>query len=236
MASFAKNGFLNSLSPGDRKLLEANASVVALDHGKQLQEQHARIESVYFPLNGIISLLTVMENGTAVESAMIGASGASGLAVGLGRPLAISRATVQAPGSALRISAAHVLKAARQSATLTGSIGAHQEIVLAHVQQTAACNGLHTAEQRLSRWLLQAQDLLVAGEIIPFTHEFLSSILGLRRSTVTLVAVSLQRAGSIHSKRGRIEILDKAALKTSACECYGAILALSRPPSSTAAG
>ena len=71
MASFAKNGFLSSLSPGDRRLLEANASVVTLDHGRQIQEQHARIESVYFPLNGIISLLTVMENGTAVESAMI---------------------------------------------------------------------------------------------------------------------------------------------------------------------
>jgi len=236
MASFPKNGFLSSLSRADRKLLEANASVVALDHGKQLQEQHARIENVYFPLNGIISLLTVMRNGTALESAMIGASGASGLAVGLGRPRAISRAMVQAPGTALRISAAHVLKAARQSATLAVCIGAHQEIVLAQVQQTAACNCAHTAEQRLSRWLLQAQDYLAAGETIPFTHEFLSSILGVRRSTVTLVAVSLQRSGSIHYKRGRIEILDKVALKASACECYGAILALSRAPLPTASG
>lgn len=236
MASFAKNGFLSSLSPGDRKLLEANASVVALDHGKQLQEQHARIENVYFPLNGIISLLTVLRNGTAIESAMIGAPGASGLAVGLGRPRAISRAVVQAPGTALRVPAAHVLKAARHSATLAGCIGAHQETVLAQVQQTAACNVVHTAEQRLSRWLLQAQDLIATGEIIPFTHEFLSSILGVRRSTVTLVAVSLQRAGSIYYKRGRIEILNRVALKTSACECYGAILALSRAPSGITTG
>jgi len=110
MAEFARNGFLKGLSPSDRRLLEPYATLVALDHGKQLQEQHERIEYVYFPLVGIISLLAVMKNGNEVEAAMIGASGASGIAVGLGRPLATSRATVQAQGSALRISATNFRK------------------------------------------------------------------------------------------------------------------------------
>ncbi|MEI9932309.1 MAG: Crp/Fnr family transcriptional regulator [Rhizomicrobium sp.] len=227
MADFAKNGFLNSLLPADRKHLEAHASLTTLIHGKQLQEQRARVEHVYFPLSGIISLLAVMKNGTAVESALVSASGAAGIAVGLGIPLAISRAVVQAPGSALRISAAHFLKIAKQSATLVMRVGVHQENLLAQVQQTAACNSVHTAEQRLARWLLQAQDNIADGELIPFTHEFLSNILGVRRSTVTLIAAALQRAGSIRYVRGRIEILDRPALKRTACECYEVIRILS---------
>lgn len=234
MADFARNGFLNALSPADCRLLELHASVTTLAHGKQLQEQHERIERVYFPLEGIISLLAVMKSGAAVEAAMLGASGALGISVGLGRPLATSRAIVQAPGLALQVSAPHFLKAARQSATLVARIGAHQENLLAQVQQTAACNGMHTAEQRLSRWLLQAQDHIADGEVIPFTHEFLSSILGVRRSTVTLVATSLQRMGSIRYARGRIQILDRAVLKSTACECYAAIHDLSREPVNSA--
>jgi CRP-like cAMP-binding protein len=232
MADFAKNGFLSSLLPTDRKLLEAHASLITLQHGKQLQEQHARIEHVYFPISGIISLLVVMKNGTSVESAMVSAPGAFGIAVGLERPLAISRAVVQAPGSALRISAAHFLKVARESATLVTRIGMYQESLLAQVQQTAACNSVHTAEQRLSRWLLQAQDYIADGEVVPFTQEFLSNILGLRRSTVTLIAASLQRAESIRYTRGRIEILDRPALEKTACECYEVIRALTEQPAS----
>lgn len=232
MASFAGNGFLGRLSPPDSDLLQEHATLIMLDHGKQLQEQHERIEKVHFPLEGIISLLTVIKNGTAIETAMLGAWGASGIAVGLGRPLATNRVIVQAPGTAFRISAAHFLKAARQSATLVTQIAAHQEIVLAHAQQTAACNGVHTAEQRLSRWLLQAQDYIAADQVIPFTHEFLSSILGVRRSTVTLIAASLQRAGSIRYARGRIQVLNRAALKRTACECYDVIRALDGGPSS----
>ena len=191
---------------------------------------------MHFPLAGIVSLLTVMKNGNAIETAMIGASGASGLAIGLGRPLATSRVIVQAPGAALRISAAQLLKATRQSATLVARIGLHQETVLAQVQQTAACNGIHTAEQRLSRWLVQAQDYIAEGEIIPFTHEFLSSILGVRRSTVTLIAASLQRAGLIRYTRGRIQVLDRAALRKAACECYDAVHALDEDSSRAARG
>jgi len=227
VADFTTNGFLNALAPTDRKLLEDHASLVTLTHSQQLHEQHQKIEFVHFPLSGIISFLTVMKNGTAVESAMISASGASGVAVGLGRPLGINRAIVQAPGMAFRIPAAQFLKATRQSATLVLRIGAYQENLLAQVQQTAVCNGVHTAEQRLSRWLLQAQDHIADGEVIPFTQEFLSHMLGVRRSTVTLIAASLQRAGSIRYARGRIQILDRSAVKRSTCECYDVIRKLS---------
>jgi len=117
--------------------------------------------------------------------------------------------------------------------TLIGRIGVHQEILLAQIQQTAACNGAHTTEQRLSRWLLGAQDYIANGEAVPFTHELLSSILGVRRSTVTLIAVALQRAGSIRYTRGRIQILDRPAVERAACECYDAIRLLNDESSNT---
>ncbi len=225
MADLSGNRFWASLPPADRKLLDPHATLVSLDHGRQLQEQSHRVEHVYFPLTGIVSLLAVMKNGAAVESAMIGAEGA---AAGVGRVNAASRAVVQAPGAALRMPAVQFLKAARQSANLATRVGLYQEGLLAQIQQTAACNGLHTAEQRLSRWLLQAQDHILGDAAIPFTHEFLSNILGVRRSTVTLIATAMQRAGSIRYSRGRIQILDRGALRAGACECYDVIRTLTK--------
>jgi CRP-like cAMP-binding protein len=101
-------------------------------------------------------------------------------------------------------------------------------MLLAATQQTAACNSLHDAEQRLARWLLQAQDLVGEGETIPFTQEFLSHMLGVRRTTVTLVAGLLQSARVIQYRRGRIEILDRAALERASCECYSVIHTLAQ--------
>ncbi len=223
MTASPANRFISALTASDRKQLLSQVTPFALVHTRVLQEQGERIEYVYFPLNGIISLLAIMADGQAVESAMVGRGGGVGLAAGLGETRATSRTVVQASGSALRISAAQFHKLARQNPSLTARIGAHQQMLLGQVQQTAACNSLHDAEQRLARWLLQAHDLIGEDSTIPFTQEFLSNILGVRRTTVTLVAGTLQSAGLIRYRRGLIQVLDRGGLEDAACECYGVV-------------
>lgn len=226
MTGIPVNRFIAALAAPDRALLAPQLKSFALVHGRQLQEQGERIEYVYFPLGGIVSLLTIMADGRAVEAAMTGSSGGVDLAAGLGQMRATSRSLVQASGPALRMVAGSFHRLTRQSSGLTARIVAQQESLLGQVQQTAACNGLHDAGRRLARWLLQAHDLVGDGETIPFTQEFLSSMLGVRRTTVTAVAGALQTAGLITYRRGRIQVLDRAALEDAACECYGVVRAL----------
>jgi CRP-like cAMP-binding protein len=222
----SQNGFLADMRASDRARLEPYLKTTELVLGTHLQEQGERIAHVYFPDSGMISLLATMKDGRAVESAMVGMTGAVGLAAGMGWALATSRALVQAPGTALRINVPQFLKTVRDSPTLGAQICLHQEMLLGQMQQTAACNVLHTAEQRLASWLLQAQDHAPDAEIIPFTQEFLSNMLGVRRTTVTTVATTLQDAGLIRYRRGRITITSRRALEAATCECYAVIRTL----------
>ena len=223
MAGKPGNRFIASLSAPDRAKLLSLSKPTTLVHAHQLQEQGERIEHVYFPLSGIISLLAITGDGRAVEIAMVGQNGGVDLAAGFGQMRATSRALVQAAGTALRIAAGSFHKLSRQSPSLSARISFHQEMLLAQVQQAAACNSLHDAEKRLARWLLQAHDMVGKDETIPFTHEFLSNILGLTRTTVTLVAGVLQKADLIRYTRGRIEVLNRRGLEDAACECYRTI-------------
>jgi len=223
MASKTGNRFIASLSASDRAKILSLSKPTTLVHARQLQEQGERIEYVYFPLSGMISLLATTGDGRAVEVAMVGQNGGVDLAAGFGQMRATSRALVQAPGDALRIAAGPFHRIARQSPSLSARISLHQEMLLAQVQQAAACNSLHDAEKRLARWLLLANDIIGKEESIPFTHEFLSNILGLTRTTVTLVAGVLQKANLIQYTRGRIEVLNRRGLEDIACECYQTI-------------
>jgi CRP-like cAMP-binding protein len=166
-----------------------------------------------------------MKDGRAVESAMVGSTGAVGLAAGFGLARASSRALVQAPGTALRISARHFFNIACESSTLLSQIAAHQEKLLGQVQQMVACNALHTAVQRLASWLLQAQDHGQGAEMIPFTQEFLAHMLGVRRTTVTETAKIFRDRGMIRYSRGHITITNRRLLERTTCECYGVIRA-----------
>jgi CRP-like cAMP-binding protein len=177
---------------------------------------------VYFPSGGIISLLAVMRQGEAIEIATIGREGTVGSLSGLGPRRSHTRSVVQVSGSALRIPAARFRAAAEDSAAVRDIIVRYGEMLLIQVQQTAACNALHDVEARLSRWLLQARDRL-DGSMIRLTHEFLSQMLGVRRTTVTVVANALQEAGLIRYHRGEIEIVNPSGLQARACECYEAI-------------
>jgi len=216
------NLLLAGLPAEDFGLLEPHLREVVLAQGMVLQEQGERIEHVYFPRDGIISLLTVMQQGAAIEIATVGREGAVGAVAGMAPRQSLTRAVVQIAGAASRISVSAFRSAVKKSGGIRDIIVSSSEILLVQVQQTAACNALHDVEARLSRWLLHARDRM-DGDTIQLTHEFLSQMLGVRRTTVTVVAAMLQRAGLIRYARGHIRILDRPGLEARACECYTAI-------------
>lgn len=216
------NRLLAALPPADLALLTPHLKDMALEQGAILQEQGERIDQVYFAHEGMISLLAVMQQGDAIETATVGREGAVGSLAGLGTRRSHTRAVVQVAGTASRITAARFCKAAGESPAIRDTIVRYGEMLLIQVQQTAACNALHDVEERLSRWLLQARDR-VDGNTIRLTHEFLSQMLGVRRPTVTVVARMLQDAGLIRYHRGHIEIVDRQGLEARACECYAVI-------------
>jgi len=187
-----------------------------------LQEPGERVVYVYFPQSGLISILAIMANGDAVETAIVGPEGSIGVLAGLGPARASSRAVVQVPGRALRIAAGHFHAIFCDADSVQLAVLQFKEALLAQIQQTAACNAVHAAAPRLCRWLLHTHDR-IDGDVIPLTQEYLSQMLGVTRTTVTEIARELQTAGLIRYSRGRIEILDRRRLEDVACECYGAI-------------
>jgi CRP-like cAMP-binding protein len=213
------NRLLAALPPNDLSLLAPNLKEITLERGQILQEQGNRVDQVYFPLSGIISLLAVMRQGDAIETATVGREGAVGSLAGLGPRRSHTRAVVQVAGTALRIAAPRFRRVAERSQAVRDIIVRYGEVLLIQVQQTAACNALHDVEERLSRWLLQARDRVDENTIL-LTHEFLSQMLGVRRPTVTVVARMLQADGLIRYHRGQIEIVDRRGLEARACECY----------------
>jgi CRP-like cAMP-binding protein len=217
-----RNGLLAALPPHDLSLLTPHFKEVALVQGAVLQEQGERVEYLYFPYEGIVSLLAIMQQGDAIETASIGREGAVGIMAGLGTRRSLCRAVVQVAGHALRIAAPRFRKIVEESSAVRDAAIRFGESLLIQVQQTAACNALHDVEARLSRFLLQSADRL-ENDTVRLTHEFLSQMLGVRRPTVTVVAHMLQQAGLIRYHRGHIEILDRKGLQERACECYPVI-------------
>jgi CRP-like cAMP-binding protein len=170
------------------------------------------IEQVYFPLTGMISLLAVMETGNAVETATIGREGPVGAMSGLGARTATGRAVVQLMGVSVRIAVARFVEATNQSPALRDLVIRYNDVQMALVQQSAGCNALHHVDSRLCRWLLQTRDRS-DSDAIPLTQEFLSEMLGVQRTTVTMLARELQDLGLIHYRRGHIEIRDRPGLE-----------------------
>jgi CRP-like cAMP-binding protein len=216
------NRLLAALDQADLTQLTLHLEKLPLPQNLILQEQEAPVEKVYFPLSGVISLISVMENGQVVETAMVGREGAVGAFGGLGPWNAFTRAVVQLPGMAVVIPVSSFQTVVAQRERIRNLILRYKEALLAQVQQTAACNALHTLEERLARWLLQALDRADDPEL-PLKQEFIAQMLAVRRTTVTVVASKLQEAGMIRYRRGHIAILDRSRLEETACECYGTI-------------
>jgi CRP-like cAMP-binding protein len=216
------NRFLAMLPPHDFALLAPQLRTITLERGVMLHDVGEEIEHDYFPHTGMVSLVAVMQNGATVETATIGRAGVIGASAGLGAYSTFARAMVQLPGTAAWLSAARFHAAASQSQAIRDLIVRYNDLLLAQIQQSVACNALHTLEAKLCRWLLQTHDC-VDGHVIPLTQEFLGQMLGVRRTTVTIAARVLQSAGLIRYRRGHIQILDRKALEEIACECYAVV-------------
>ena len=217
-----QNRLLAALPADELARLSPHLSAVELERGRTICEPGDRIEHAYFPLTGVISLMTLMESGAAIESAMIGPEGAFGLAAAAAPRLSQGRALVQAPLRALRIGVVPLHDLWLESPFLRELADRHGEGLYAHAAQSVASNALHSVEERFCRWLLACHDR-INGDTLALTQEFLADMLGVQRTTVTAVARSLQEKGAIRYRRGQVDIIDRAVLEACACECYGVV-------------
>jgi len=220
--AFAQNRLLSTFASDARALIEPFGEVVALDVGDILHSSGADVEATYFLFGpAMVALVVDMSGGRTIEAASIGHEGAVGGIVSCGRAPAFARAQVLVGGPALRVSMNALEDAKAQSGHIRNLFCRFSDYLLAQVMQSAACNAFHTIEQRAARWLLTAQDR--AGNRIELTQEAFAGLLGVQRTTVNAVVRILQDEGLITSRRGAIQVADRAGLKRRACECYEAV-------------
>lgn len=179
---------------------------------------------IYFPHSGIISLVVRLVEGETVEATMIGYDSVFGASAALDGGIAPNEAIVQLPGFASILEVPQLRKAGEKSVALRTTLIRHEQAPFAQAMQSVACNSSHTVEARLSRWLLRARDITGSDDLL-LTQEFLAQMLGVQRSSVSIVANTLQRAGLLRYARGHIEITNSDGLKDTACECYEAVKA-----------
>jgi len=213
------NAIFKSLSQSDAQVLKPLLKPVVLEHKTILFEAGDTIQSVYFPVTAVVSLVVTLSTGETTEGAMVGRDGAVGISSALDGKIALCRAIVQLPGEAFICDADAFRGAALQSEKLISILFRHEQTVFAQSQQSTACMANHEVEARLCRWMLRARDLS-GSDNLPFTQEFLAEMLGVQRTSVGTVAHTLQQAGLIKYSRGKIQILNVEALQDSACECY----------------
>ena len=219
MSSPHRNLFLASLSPESRNLLTKQAVEVDLPLRKSLYETENRPRYVYFLTSGIASVVAAMEDGSTAEVGLIGREGVIGSFHVLGPAKVTTNCFIQLPATSLRIPFSDFVSVFRNNEEVRDrTLEFVQEQVL-NISQLAGCNRLHESEERLSRWLLMAQDR-TGTDVLDFTQEFLGMMLGARRTTVTVIAGVLQRSGLIEYHRGRVRILDRENLEAAACDCY----------------
>jgi len=216
---FQSNAILASLSASDAAALRPHLKATHLQQKTVLYETGDTINTVYFPISAVISLVVALSSGEMTEGAMVGRDGAVGVASALDGKVAMCRAIVQLGGDAIICDPAAFRGAALQSESLIAKVMRHEQTLFAQAQQSTACMANHEIDARLCRWLLRARDLSGSDQL-PFTQEFLAEMLGVQRTSVTTVARTLQEAGMVKYTRGKIEILDVEGLREGACECY----------------
>jgi CRP-like cAMP-binding protein len=215
------NRILAALSPAERERLRPALTCVRLPIKVVLFEPGEVIRAVHFPLDGVVSLVTPLEGGAIVEVATIGNEGIVGVPLVPGGSLAV-RAIAQVAGYSARMDARVFLTEVERGGQLGILVRRYVQALVGQIAQAAACNRLHSNEERLSRWLLMSHDRVGVDEFA-ITHEFLGQMLGSRRATVTLSAGILQAAGLIRHQRGHVTIVNRRGLEEVACECYQVI-------------
>src|ERR1700683_447593 len=233
------NQLLAALGPESRSRIEPHLQPVTLKLGAIVCEAGGLLKHAYFPQGSVLSLLTVLENGSAIETANIGREGAFGLFAAMYSRVSFNRCLVQLEGGIVRCPIELLQSEFKRSEQMRDLFVSYSETLLSQVQQTVACNAMHTTEQRICRWLLMMLDR-AEGKALPYTHEFLSHMLGTNRKSVTLAAQSLQMAGLINYYRGKIKVLDRPGLEKASCECYAIVRerfdAFLTPPSTAVQG
>jgi CRP-like cAMP-binding protein len=218
-----KNRILLGLPPKECDFILSKLTLVDLRLHDLLQEVGHPIQYGYFPNTAMGSVLNVMADGKSVEVGLVGKEGFIGLPLMAGLHSSASRVVTQAQGTAYRINADDMSKAAfRSCPQLMVSLMRYAQESTMEVTQIAACNRLHGVEERLARWLLMSQDR-IQSDILPLTQEFLAQMLVTRRASVTVAAGILQKAGLINYTRGHVSILNREALEKACCECYQVI-------------
>lgn len=213
------NYILANLPESEYCQLEPYLTPVDLPQGFLVAALDEPVRFIYFPTSGLVSTDAMSERGDSVEINMVGAEGLTGACALLGQRVSVHVSLMQSAGDGYRVpleACEHLMRAGGRFTELV-----HQSVYLSilHLGQTALCNRLHGLQSRLARWLLNATDRTHTDQL-RFTQEYLSQMLGARRSTVTVMAGRLQRAGLIEYKRGKITVLDRAGLQECACECY----------------
>ncbi|WP_213290460.1 Crp/Fnr family transcriptional regulator [Bradyrhizobium sp. sGM-13] len=214
----SKNRILSRASPVDLEDLRPHLRIVEMQRGKVVVESRGRVNQVYFPHGGILSCVVELEDGWAIETGMIGNDGAFGAAQAIDSKASLHKVVVQVSGLASVVDAEHLKAVALSSPDLLALLIKYEQFLLGQVQQTAACNAVHTVEQRTCKWLVRMCDLV--GTELPVTQEFLAQMMGVRRTSVTGVASHLQKEGLISYSRGKLSILDQDLLQRRACECH----------------
>jgi CRP-like cAMP-binding protein len=233
------NRLLGSMEADSRARIEPHLEPIELKLGEVVCEAGGLLMHAYFPQGAVLSLLTVLENGSAIETANIGREGAFGLFAAMYSRVSFNRCLVQFEADMIRCPIELLQAEFKHSEHVRDLFVSYSETLLSQVQQTVACNSIHTTEQRICRWLLMMHDR-AEGKVLPYMHEFLSHMLGSNRKSVTLAAQSLQTAGLISYHRGKIQIVDRAGLEKASCECYAIVKerldAFLTPPSTAVQG
>ena len=233
------NRLLGALEPASRKRIDPHLEPISFKLGDMVCDAGGLLKHAYFPQGSVLSLLTVLENGAAIETANIGREGGFGLFAAMYSRVSFNRCIVQLEGHTVRCPIQLLQYEFKNSEHVRDLFVSYSETLLSQVQQTVACNAMHSTEERMCRWLLMMHDR-AEGEALPYTHEFLSQILGANRKSVTLAAQSMQTAGLISYRRGTIQVLDRLGLEKASCECYAIVKerfdAFLTPPSTAVPG
>jgi CRP-like cAMP-binding protein len=218
------NRLLAAIPPEEYQRLLPHLKPVYLEYKQILYQPNEPINYVYFPNNGVVSLLTIMENGEAIEVGTVGNEGMIGLPLFLEANTIPGQALAQIPGEAFQMRADIFKREVAPASPLFKMLQSYTQALFNQIAQSAACNRLHSIEERFCRWMLMTQDRVGSNEF-PLTHEFLGEMLGVRRASVSVVAATIQKAGFISYRRGKMSILDREGLEDITCECYGIVKA-----------
>jgi CRP-like cAMP-binding protein len=216
------NWLLSALADAEWQRISPHLQPVSMPLGQVLYDAGGKLPFVFFPTTAIVSLLYVMENGASAEIAVVGNEGLVGVSLFMGGESTSSQAVVQATGEGFRLPANVLMQEFNRGGAVLHLLLRYTQALITQMAQTSVCNRHHALEQQLCRWLLLTLDRLRSSEVV-MTQELLSTILGVRRATISDAAGRLQKDGMIRYERGHISVLDRPALEGRACECYAVV-------------